>query len=535
MPKITPFLWFDTQAEEAMSLYASIFKDSKILSINRAQGRVDLRPVRARRPAVHGAQCRAHVQVLGGRLLLRGLRNPGGNRRPLGEADRRWRRARPVRLVEGQIRVVLANRSDSHDPDARGQRRGQVRARRERHDANGQAGSSAPAASLRRAIRQHRRPPEPIQKYYSRGRLLAAIVDSVYANAVASRRRTERIAWPPVHMASTTLGYGRKHQSGVNWVTTVALVIFHLGAPGRPLLSGISARSSPPLVLYVVAGMLGIGMGYHRLLTHRAYKTPKAVEYLLTWCATLALEGGPIFWVATHRIHHQHSDDDGNPHTPREGTWWAHMGWMVTGSGGCTIFASMHARYAPNIVREAVFTSRSPRGTGRRTLSSASRCWPSAASRTCSGGSSFAPPPACTATWLVNSATHKWGSRRFATRDDSTNNWWVALLTFGEGWHNNHHAYPTSARHGLAWFEVNLNWMGIRTLEALGLAWDIKTARIKHGSVERPRRPPRVVFVCGFACAAFFGGVRAGFDFARVVGTFAACVPNSCTLPRASQ
>ena len=84
------------------------------------------------------------------------------------------------------------------------------------------------------------------------------------------------------------------------------------------------------------------------------------------------------------------------------------------------------------------------------------------------------------ATWLVNSATHKWGSRRFDTRDDSTNNWWVALLTFGEGWHNNHHAHPTSARHGLAWYEVDLNWIGIRTLRALGLAWDVKRANYSN-------------------------------------------------------
>ena len=83
-------------------------------------------------------------------------------------------------------------------------------------------------------------------------------------------------------------------------------------------------------------------------------------------------------------------------------------------------------------------------------------------------------------TWLVNSATHMWGSRRFTTRDDSTNNWWVALLTFGEGWHNNHHAHPTSARHGLAWYEIDLNWIGISTLQALGLAWDIKLAKIKQ-------------------------------------------------------
>jgi stearoyl-CoA desaturase (delta-9 desaturase) len=100
-------------------------------------------------------------------------------------------------------------------------------------------------------------------------------------------------------------------------------------------------------------------------------------------------------------------------------------------------------------------------------------------------------------TWLVNSATHIWGSRRFSTRDDSTNNWWVALLTFGEGWHNNHHAHPVSARHGLAWYEVDLNYVGIRTLQALGLAWDVKTAKLTDSrttedtrSATRYDRPP---------------------------------------------
>jgi fatty-acid desaturase len=82
------------------------------------------------------------------------------------------------------------------------------------------------------------------------------------------------------------------------------------------------------------------------------------------------------------------------------------------------------------------------------------------------------------ATWLVNSATHKWGSRRFETRDDSTNNWWVALLTFGEGWHNNHHAHPTSARHGLAWYEVDFNWLAIRTLQSVGIVWNVKRAGV---------------------------------------------------------
>ena len=218
---------------------------------------------------------------------------------------------------------------------------------------------------------------------------------------------------------------------------------------------------------------------YHRLLTHRGYKTPKWVEYFLTTCGTLALEGGPIFWVATHRIHHQYSDKEGDPHSPREGTYWAHMGWIFTGK-------AMHhdtevlRRYVPDLskdpfhvalttwhwVPQVVVGLALPR-VRRHPLRALGRVLPHRRS-------------ACTATWLVNSATHLWGSRRFKTRDDSTNNWWVALLTFGEGWHNNHHAHPVSARHGLAWYEIDINWIGIRTLQMLGLAWDVKVAKLEH-------------------------------------------------------
>jgi stearoyl-CoA desaturase (delta-9 desaturase) len=230
------------------------------------------------------------------------------------------------------------------------------------------------------------------------------------------------------------------------------------------------------VVLWYMAGSLGIGMGYHRLLTHRGYKTPKWVEYFLTACGTLALEGGPIFWVATHRIHHQKSDREGDPHTPREGTWWAHMGWIIKGEG-LHHDAAVLARYAPDLSRDPVhiwlsnwhWTSNVLVGLVLLAFGGIPYVlW----------GIFFRTTFGLHCTWLVNSATHKWGSRRFQTRDDSTNNWWVAALTFGEGWHNNHHAHPTSARHGLAWYEVDVNWIGISVLRALGLAWDVKLARI---------------------------------------------------------
>jgi sn-1 stearoyl-lipid 9-desaturase len=279
-------------------------------------------------------------------------------------------------------------------------------------------------------------------------------------------------------MSVAGLRYGRKYQTGPNWITATAMIGFHVGAVAAFFYIDAGAILAA-LILYIVAGMLGIGMAYHRLLTHRSYKTPKWVEYVLTWCATLALEGGPIFWVATHRIHHQHSDQEGDPHTPREGTWWAHMGWSLMGEG-MHHDAAVLGRYVPDLVRDRVLVALS-------TWHWTSNVVVGLALLAFGGvpyvlwGIFFRTTVGLHATWLVNSATHKWGSRRFATRDDSTNNWWVALLTFGEGWHNNHHAHPTSARHGLAWYEIDFNWMGIRTLEALGLAWDLKLPATARG------------------------------------------------------
>ena len=276
-------------------------------------------------------------------------------------------------------------------------------------------------------------------------------------------------------MAHTSLLFGRKYQKGINWITTIAMLAFHVAAVAAFFYIDLGAIITA-VVLYFVAGMLGIGMAYHRLLTHRSYKTPLWMEYFLTLCATLALEGGPIFWVATHRVHHQKSDRDGDPHTPREGSFWAHMGWIIMGQGLHQETALL-ARYTPDLSKDRFHVALTkwhwvPQVVVGLVLLAFGGIpyvlWGIGA-RTVFG---------LHTTWAVNSATHLWGSRRFATKDDSTNNWWVALVTFGEGWHNNHHAHPTSARHGLAWYEVDLNWMGISFLRMLGLAWDVKVARL---------------------------------------------------------
>src|SRR2546421_4222687 len=263
--------------------------------------------------------------------------------------------------------------------------------------------------------------------------------------------------------------------AGINWVTAIWMVVFHLGAIAAPFMFSWKAVIIA-LALWWIAGSPGVGMGFHRLLTHRGYKTAKLVEYFITFCGLLALEGGAINWVVTHRIHHAHTDAPGDPHTPREGGWWAHIGWMLKGTAQSHDKETM-ARYAPDMVKDRFHVLANDYywvpiillAIGLLALGG----WPFVL-----WAVFFRVTFNFHSTWLVNSATHMWGRRRFATRDDSTNNWWVALLTFGEGWHNNHHAFPTAARHGLAWYEIDLNWWGIRTLQFLRLARAIKLVSV---------------------------------------------------------
>ena len=137
---------------------------------------------------------------------------------------------------------------------------------------------------------------------------------------------------------------------GLNWLTLVTVGLFHVGALAAFFFFSWQ-RLAVMAILYVLAINVGIGMCYHRLLTHRGYQTPKWVEYLMSICATLSLEGGPIFWVSTHRVHHQLSDHEGDPHTPREGGWWAHAGWLLFGE-------ALHAqtevlsRYVPDLSKD---------------------------------------------------------------------------------------------------------------------------------------------------------------------------------------
>ena len=266
----------------------------------------------------------------------------------------------------------------------------------------------------------------------------------------------------------------RTFREHISFLTTFFMAAFHVGAIAALFMftwKGLAVAA----VLWWMTGSLGIGMGYHRLLTHRGYKCPKWVEYFLTTCGALALEGGPMFWVATHRVHHQNSDEEGDPHSPRDGGFWAHMGWIITGRA---IHNNSDASlpYVPDLRKDKFHVWISKwhwvpmvvLGVILLAVGGVSvLMW----------GIFFRTVMGLHATWLVNSATHMWGRQRFLTGDTSKNSFWVAMLTWGEGWHNNHHAHAQSARHGLAWYEFDINWYGICALRMLGLAWDIKLPR----------------------------------------------------------
>jgi stearoyl-CoA desaturase (delta-9 desaturase) len=253
----------------------------------------------------------------------------------------------------------------------------------------------------------------------------------------------------------------------IQWVTGTFVVVFHVMAIWA-LFTFSWQNLAAAIITWWIAGSWGIGMGYHRLLTHGGYKTPKWMEYFLTVCATLGLQSGSLQWVTTHRIHHAFTETDKDPHSPREGTFWAHMGWILQGTAQNQP-EEVVRRYAPDLLKDKfhVFVSKYYYltfvfvGIGLYFIGGWSMVLWGIFLRQVLGWHS---------TWLVNSATHLWGTRRFETHDDSRNNGLIAAVTFGEGWHNNHHANPRSAKHGLAWYEFDPNWLQIKFLEKIGLA-----------------------------------------------------------------
>ena len=263
-----------------------------------------------------------------------------------------------------------------------------------------------------------------------------------------------------------------------HWPVALGLAAIHLGALAALLPSVFSwSALAIMFLLWYLTLALGVSLSYHRLLTHRSLKLPKWLEYALALMGTLSLQGGPIQWVATHRIHHAHTDKDGDPHDSRRGLAWAHVEWLYRPNEARPSDAQV-IRYAPDLYGQAYY----------RWLDAAAVPLQVALALVLFvlGGVPWVIWGIFVRlvivyhiTWLVNSAAHMHGYRSFATEDRSKNCWWVGLLTWGEGWHNNHHAFPFSARHGLRWFEFDPSWMTIKLLRMLRIATNVKLPTIE--------------------------------------------------------
>ncbi len=223
------------------------------------------------------------------------------------------------------------------------------------------------------------------------------------------------------------------------------------------------------LILLFTISPIGVTLTFHRMLTHRAFKVPTWLEYPLAIIGTISAQGSPLLWVGAHRWHHQTADTESDPHTPRKGFFYSHMGHLMY-HGSKSVDEIL--KYCPDLAKRPFYQF-----LHRNHLWIALSILPLLY---LAGGWAFVlwggfmrVVLMLHVTWLVNSATHRWGYRTFETRDDSRNNWWVALLAAGEGWHNNHHAQANCAAHGRRWWEIDVTYMIIRSLEAVGLATQV--------------------------------------------------------------
>ncbi|XP_021298167.1 palmitoyl-monogalactosyldiacylglycerol delta-7 desaturase, chloroplastic [Herrania umbratica] len=223
--------------------------------------------------------------------------------------------------------------------------------------------------------------------------------------------------------------------------------------------------------LYVVTGLLGITLSFHRNLSHRSFKVPKWLEYFFAYCGVQALQGNPIDWVSTHRYHHQFCDSDRDPHSPIEGFWFSHMSWLfdtntvIERCGEPTNVGDLRQQPFYKFLQGTYILHPIALGVLLYALGGFPfLVW----------GMGVRIVWVYHITWLVNSACHVWGKQAWNTGDLSRNNWWVALLAFGEGWHNNHHAFEYSARHGLEWWQLDMTWCVIKFLQVTGLATEVK-------------------------------------------------------------
>lgn len=281
----------------------------------------------------------------------------------------------------------------------------------------------------------------------------------------------------------------------IEWFRTLPFVAVHLGCIGVVWVGWSATAIAVAISLYVVR-MLAITGFYHRYFSHRAFHTSRALQFVFAALGASAVQRGPLWWASHHRHHHTHSDEEDDAHSPhRHGFLWSHLGWFMTRANFPTRlelvkdlarfpelrFLDRFDALLPLVLAGglygigALLDHVAPQlgATGPQLL-----VW----------GFCISTVLLYHATFSVNSLAHTVGRRRYATRDQSRNNWWLALFTFGEGWHNNHHHFPGSARQGFYWWEVDITYYVLRALAAVGLVWNLKAVPVPIRNARRVKR-----------------------------------------------
>jgi stearoyl-CoA desaturase (delta-9 desaturase) len=304
----------------------------------------------------------------------------------------------------------------------------------------------------------------------------------------ASRRGAWRqlVAW-----FDNAAGVAEDEPERIDWLRVVPFIGLHL-AVLAVLVVGASAVAVAVAVALYALRMFAVTAFYHRYFAHRAFKTSRALQLVFAVLGASAVQRGPLWWAAHHRHHHAHSDRPDDAHSPRQhGFLWSHMGWFLARASFRTRFELIRdfAAY-PELRWLDRFDAVVPALLAAGLFAAGAALEHAAPQLGTNGwqllvwGFALSTVAVWHATFAVNSLAHTLGSRRFATRDDSRNNLALALLTFGEGWHNNHHRYPAAARAGLRWWEIDLTYYVLRALAAVGLVWELRPVPVAARAAE---------------------------------------------------
>jgi stearoyl-CoA desaturase (Delta-9 desaturase) len=249
-----------------------------------------------------------------------------------------------------------------------------------------------------------------------------------------------------------------------SYLRFIALHLLCLAA----IRTGISAKALILCAVIAPLQVLSVTVGYHRYFSHRSFKTSRAMQFILAFWSQTSAQKGVLWWAGHHRYHHKHSDQPDDIHSPKDGIWWSYAGWILHGSSRKTRLDQV-----PDLAKfpELVLINSFPYTPA---LLLALLCYAIAGSAGVVVGFIWSTILSYHATFANNCFAHIFGTRPYETTDTSRNNWFLALITLGEGWHNNHHRYPGSARNGFLWWEVDVTYYVLLLLSKLGLIWDLR-------------------------------------------------------------